>query len=193
MLGAEAVGQYAVAVRLSEAWYFIPVAITASLFPAIILVREKSEQRYHQQLQALFDGLVWLAILIALPMTFFSTYIVEMLFGAQYSQAGDVLAIHMWAAVFVFLGCALGRSFVVENRQTLNFYRNLSGLATNIVLNFLLIPVLGIKGAALATLVSYSVSTYLILPLFNDGRRQFILASKSLFPLRRLSHRKSYD
>jgi len=36
MLNAEAVGQYAAAVRLSETWYFIPMAISSSLFPAIL-------------------------------------------------------------------------------------------------------------------------------------------------------------
>ena len=36
MLGADQVGLYAAAVRLSEVWYFIPIVITASVFPAII-------------------------------------------------------------------------------------------------------------------------------------------------------------
>ncbi len=36
MLDATQVGIYAVAVRLSEVWYFIPVLITQSIFPAVI-------------------------------------------------------------------------------------------------------------------------------------------------------------
>ena len=36
MLSAEQVGLYSAAVKLSKAWYFIPVAITMSVFPAII-------------------------------------------------------------------------------------------------------------------------------------------------------------
>jgi O-antigen/teichoic acid export membrane protein len=41
MLGAEQVGHYAAAVRLSEAWYFVPMAITSSVFPAIINAKKK--------------------------------------------------------------------------------------------------------------------------------------------------------
>jgi len=41
MLGSEAVGQYSAAVRISEAWYFIPMVITSSLFPAIINAKKR--------------------------------------------------------------------------------------------------------------------------------------------------------
>lgn len=44
MLDAKAVGNYAVAVRISEAWCFIPMAITSSVFPAIINAKKISEK-----------------------------------------------------------------------------------------------------------------------------------------------------
>jgi len=64
MLNSEAVGNYAVAVRLSEVWYFIPMAITNSLFPAIISAKKVSEKLYYGRLQKLYDLMVWLAIAI---------------------------------------------------------------------------------------------------------------------------------
>ena len=70
MMNAEAVGQYAAAVRLSEAWYFIPMAIVSSIFPAIINAKKISEELYHARLQKLYDLMVWMAIAIAIPMTF---------------------------------------------------------------------------------------------------------------------------
>lgn len=50
MLNAEAVGQYAAAVRLSEAWYFIPMVIIPSLFPAIINAKKISEELYYTRI-----------------------------------------------------------------------------------------------------------------------------------------------
>ncbi|MHC4728644.1 MAG: flippase, partial [Planctomycetota bacterium] len=50
ILDTKAVGNYAVAVRLSEAWYFVPIAITGSLFPAIIKAKKISTQLYHDRL-----------------------------------------------------------------------------------------------------------------------------------------------
>ncbi len=36
MAGSEEVGVYAAAVRIAEAWYFIPVAVCSSVFPGIV-------------------------------------------------------------------------------------------------------------------------------------------------------------
>jgi PST family polysaccharide transporter len=55
MLGEKAVGQYAAAARISEAWYFIPMVISGSLFPAIIKAKEQSEKLYYERLQKLYD------------------------------------------------------------------------------------------------------------------------------------------
>jgi len=123
MLGSDAVGQYAAAVRLSEVWYFIPMVISASLFPAIINAKKVSEELYYARLQKLYDLMVWIAIAIAIPMTFLSDWVVDLLYGEVYSQAGSVLMIHIWAGVFVFLGVASGKWFISENEQMLAFWR----------------------------------------------------------------------
>jgi len=103
MLGSKAVGQYAAAVRLSETWYFIPMVIAPSLFPAIINAKKQSKDLYYSRLQNLYDLMVWMAIAIALPLTFLSDWVVELLFGKAYNQAGSVLTIHIWAGFFVML------------------------------------------------------------------------------------------
>ncbi len=93
MLGAKSVGTYAVAVRLSEVWYFIPAAITTSVFPAIVNARKISEKLYYERLERLYALMTWLAIGIALPITLLSDEIISILFGPQYQGAGSVLRI----------------------------------------------------------------------------------------------------
>jgi O-antigen/teichoic acid export membrane protein len=160
MMDAEAVGQYAAAVRLSEAWYFIPMVITSSLFPAIVNAKQQNEGQYYNQLQKLFNLMVWTAIAIALPMTFLSDWVIDLLYGGQYNQAGNVLMIHIWAGVFVFLGVASGKWLLTENLQMLSFWRTFNGMIINVILNFVLIPKYGIQGAAIATLISQAVAAY---------------------------------
>jgi len=180
MLDSEAVGQYAAAVRLSEAWYFLPMVITTSLFPAIINAKKVSEELYYERLQKLYDLMVWMAISVALPMSFLSDWVVDLLYGTNYSEAGGVLMIHIWAGIFVFLGVASGKWFVNENLQMLSFYRTFLGATINIVLNILLLPKFGIQGAAFATLVSQIVAAY-IFDLFNDATRAiFVMKTRSL-------------
>lgn len=180
MLDAEAVGQYAAAVRLSEAWYFIPMAVASSLFPSIVNAKKQSEHLYHSRLQQLYTLMIWLAIAIAVPITFLGGWLVNLLYGAQYVQASGVLTIHIWTGVFVFLAVASGKYLTVENMVMKIFYRNIFGVIVNIVLNILFIPMIGIKGAAIAILASWIVSGYLYDFFDKDTRMMFKMKSKSI-------------
>lgn len=161
MLGEYEVGVYSAAVRLSEAFYFIPMLLTASVFPAIVHAKKQSEELYYKRLQRLYTFLVWLAIGIALPMTLLSDWLVIFLFGDAYLLAGQVLTIHIWAAVFVFLGVAFTKFLLAENLTKISLQRTFFGAVTNVVLNFFLIPEYGVIGAAIATLLSQLVANYL--------------------------------
>lgn len=157
MLGSEAVGIYSAATRISEIGYFVPTAIVSSVFPSIIEAKQISEELYNRRLHKLFVIMAALAYAIAIPMTFMSGWVVELLYGNKYFEAGPVLSIHIWASVFVFLQICIGRWFVNENLQVQAFYGNLSGAALNVFLNLLLIPHFGVKGAAISTICSFGL------------------------------------
>ncbi|MDD5462570.1 MAG: flippase [Methylococcales bacterium] len=170
MLGEKEVGLYSAAVRLSEVWYFIPMIITNSLFPAIINAKQISEEFYYGRLQNLYTLMVWLAIGIALPMTFLSDWLVTLLYGEAYRAGGQVLMIYIWAAVFVFFGCAWSQWMLIENRTKTPTFFHINTMLWNVILNLFLIPKFGIIGAALSALISASIG-HTLLPLFIRSQR----------------------
>lgn len=184
MIGDQAVGIYSAAVRVSEVWYFIPMVIVASVFPSIVEAKKKSEELYYQRLQRLYDLMVWMAIAIALPMTFLSTWLIELLFGQAYIQAGTVLAIHIWASLFVFLGVASGKWFLTENRQILSLQRTLLGAVVNVGFNLVWIPRYGAIGAAYATVISYALAAMFSDLLQAETRKMFIMKVRAFNLLR---------
>jgi len=190
MLNSEAVGQYAAAVKISEAWYFIPMVISSSLFPAIINAKKKSEKLYYERLQKLYDLMVWMAIAIAVPMTFLSEWVVALLYGSKYHEAGSVLMIHIWAGVFVFLGVAGGKWLLSENLQIFSLLNTTIGAFVNIFLNYILIGRIGIQGAAWATFISYFISAYFSLLFWKKTRINFYNLSKSFFLSRIINVKK---
>ena len=180
MLGDDAVGIYSAAVRISEVWYFIPVMIVASVFPAILEAKKRDEAQYIQRLQRLYDLMVWLSVAIALPMTFVSTPIVVALFGSAYAESGPVLAIHIWASVFVFLGVASSQWFVAESRQILSLQRTLLGAIVNVIMNFILIPSFGPIGAAISTVVAYAIAAFLSDAVQAETKGMFAMKLNSM-------------
>jgi len=180
MVSDESVGIYSAAVRISEIWYFIPMTIVASVFPSIIEAKVRSESQYYQRLQRLYDIMVLLSVSIALPMTFLSTAIVLQLFGKAYIESGTILAILIWASVFVFLGVASGKWFLTENRQILSFQRAALGMIVNVILNLLLIPKFGAVGAAIATVVSYAMAAFFSDLFQGETQRMFYMKVHAL-------------
>lgn len=183
MLGERDLGLYSAAVKLSEAWYFVPVIITASIFPAIVNAKKIDRGLYLERLQKLCTLMTWLAIVVALPMTFLADSVVGLLYGDHYLDAGSVLAIHIWGAVFVFLGVASGVFFTAENYTRKTFYRTVLGAISNVVLNLALIPRYGINGAAVATVLSQFIANFLYDFFDHSTRDVVIIKIRALFPI----------
>lgn len=182
MRGAGEAGVYAAALRLSEAWYFIPMAITTSVTPTIMAARGEPGV-YYGRLERLSRLLVRVALLIALPLSLFATPLITAIYGSAYEAAGPVLAVHIWAALFVFLGVAQGPWDVGEDLTRLALYRTAGGAVANVLLNLWLIPGLGALGAALATAASYACSAWLLNLCHPRTRPIFLMQARALNPL----------
>ncbi len=179
MLGDADLGIYSVAVKLSEAWYFLPMIITSSVFPAILKARKKSRELYLARMQKLYDVFTWLTIPIAIITALLSPYIIGILFGDEFIQASLVLSILIFSGVFVFLGVASSKYLVSENQTKTSFYRTFIGLIINIVLNIILIPKYGITGSAIATLISYAFASCVANLFFKESRIIFFMQTRS--------------
>ncbi len=134
--------------------------------------------------------MVWMAIAIALPMTFLSDWAIHLLYGEQYSQAGSVLMIHIWAGVFVFLSVANDKWFYIENKAELLTIKVIIGAVSNVILNFILIPKYGINGAAVATIISYSISVLWSDLIIKNVKILLVMKLKSIFLINLLKIKK---
>ena len=189
MLGHEAVGIYSAATRISEIWYFIPIAIASSVSPAITEAKKISEDLYYRRIERLFQIMTLVSLSIVIPMTFLSDAVIRLFYGAGYAEAGRILSIHIWTAVFVFLGVAQGPWTLNEGLMKLSLHRTAFGAVVNILLNMSLIPRYGGIGAALATLISQSLSSFLLNGCDRRTRRIFSLQLGSFAVTRSISRR----
>ncbi len=181
-MNSSALGVYSTVVNLSESWYFIPVATVSALFPAIMNARKDDQVRYQKRLQNLYDLMSFLSVGIAIVMTFASPFLYKILYKPEYASGASILAIHVWAGVFVFLGSASGQYLIAESYLKLSLLRTAFGAIVNIGLNLWWIPLYGIKGAAYASLIAYAAATFFIL-FIPKTRPQGIMMLKSIFQI----------
>lgn len=180
MRGSVDVGLYAAAVRISEVWYFIPVFLAQSSFPVIVRSKEENKGIYRRRLQNLFSFSCVFSYFMILPLMLFSHFIVVALFGPAYAASGKVVAMHVWAGLFVSLGVVQSSWLVSEGLTKLSLYRTVLGAVVNVILNLLLIPLFGIMGAAVATVASYALAAMFSNLLFKVTRPIFKMQLKGL-------------
>lgn len=183
MVNAKEVGIYSAAVRLAEVWYFIPAIIYSSVYPSIVEARSMREALFYDRLQKLYNIMAFGGILIALPMTFAADWIADLLFGVSYTRAGPMLAILVWAGLFVNLGIARSSFLMSMNWTKTHFVTVFMGCLVNVVLNLILIPRYGGMGAAIASCIAYWFAThgacFFYKPLHTTG---YMITKALLYP-----------
>ncbi|HBQ3117983.1 TPA: flippase, partial [Klebsiella quasipneumoniae subsp. similipneumoniae] len=179
--GYSTVATYAVAARLSEAWYFFPTIITASFFPLLILAKKESEEKYKHTLLDLSRKLFFCALIISIFITIIAHTAINILYGEAYAESATILIIHIWASLFVFMRAVLSKWLVIENMLPFSLVTHISGAIVNIILNLILIPKMGGIGSAIATVISYSISSYFSLFIFKRTRVMGWIMTKAIF------------
>lgn len=174
IMGEHAVGIYAAGVKLTEVFYFIPGVICGSLFTAIINAKKTNSKTYFGRLKNLYLLLFGLALLVAVPISLLAKPIISLVFGASYLASAAVLQLYIWSSLGLFVGTGVSHQLVAENRTKTIFWLNFGTMILNIGLNILLIPKIGLTGAALSTLISYIVSPLWLVAIgWKIGKREY--------------------
>lgn len=179
-LGSTALGHYSIATRLTDTWYFIPLAISTAAFPKISQLRTSDNAKYLAEFQRLCRIVVTLGIGVAVPLSFSAPLVVKILFGASYLPSAAVLQIYVWTIVFVFLGTVSSQWFIHENLQFYSLVRNSLGAILNLMLNIALIPRWGLIGSAFATFSAVFVASYAANSLSPKTRSLFNLHTRAI-------------
>jgi len=162
MLDAHQLGLYAAATKIYEGWIIVPYILSISLLPAIVKLKSSSPKNYEINLTKLFSLVFWSGIVVAVITTLGGEWVIRFTFGEAFAGAASVLAIVMWTAAFTSLGSVTARYLTVEGMEKKIAFRTIVALVTNIIMNLILIPIYGIEGAAVATLVTIFIANYLI-------------------------------
>jgi PST family polysaccharide transporter len=169
-LGSEATGQYAAVVRFAEATYLVASVAVAASAPRIIATHPAGSVAYRLAYRRLLRQLLAIAVASALVLTVIARPLVQVLLGEAYLPAAPVLAICAWTAIPVYLGTARDRLAIDLAITRTSVVNTAAGAALNVVLNLALLPRVGIVGAGIATLVSYT-AMITIIPALDRRQR----------------------
>ncbi|KOO58199.1 hypothetical protein WH43_10490 [Rheinheimera sp. KL1] len=140
---------------------FVIAAANSAILPFLSRQNEIQPNRAKDEISIFkfmfIIGLVISTILFILSDAFYSN-----LFDGKYELSKSIYQILVWYLLIVFCYTAMTNLLVARGRIKLLIYMNGVMLMFNIGLNYLMIPSLGAKGAAIATIISELVILFFL-------------------------------
>jgi len=160
-------GVYVVAVTLVEKLFLISGAISTILFPK--LSQLSSDDFSKMELTAFVSRMVLLLTIIgALGLAVFAYFIIKYLFGSEFLGSLYPLIILIPGVVVISLAKIWANDIAARGKPEINMYISMITLIFNTLGNIIIIPRLGMSGAALTTTLSYLVSSGLTFKYYNN-------------------------
>lgn len=157
------VGYYSVAVVLAEALWYFPAAVGVVIFARTPGLSTKEANKSTPQI---CRNTFFITILAALVLFALGRYIITLFFGSVFLLALKPLWILLPGVIALSICKVLGNEITGRGRPLINTIASGVSLAMNVPLNLLLIPRMGIVGAAWASSVSYTVTAIIVLIAF---------------------------
>ena len=156
MLGNTDVAYYTAAYRLTGTFVFIPAAFFSAMYP---VYSKWQSQSGNETVKRLLQVSLRVMALIGLPISaglfVIANKLILLLYNVEYDPAIPVLKILSWSVILFFVANSFGY-FLISLQKTSKYYSISAGLGVfvNIFFNFILIPIYGIKGAAIGTIIT---------------------------------------
>ncbi|NDJ76122.1 MAG: oligosaccharide flippase family protein, partial [Chloroflexi bacterium] len=107
-----------------------------------------------------------LSLPIAIYISLLAVPLSSLVFGPEYTRTADILQILIWYTVVTMVVNVFAQAMLVQNRQTRLLVIRAGGLVLNVILNLILLPTIGVTGAAIATLCAELVILVLVVRSF---------------------------
>ncbi len=180
------VGYYAAASTICHMWLFVPQALANSARPIIMELKNANPRLYMRRIQQLNCVIFWLGVAFAVVVTGLSHFIIDRLYGNDYSEARGPLLFMIWSMVLSAMSNARAIWMISEGKQKYTKHILICGVSVNLILNGTLIPLFGMNGAAFATLITEVVCCFIAPYVLKETRPYVKSMVRSLNPFRNL-------
>lgn len=153
------VGLYALGVVISESLWQIPSAASVALFPRSARARDRDANYFTCFVTR---QVLLLAVVLGVAMALASPVVVPLIFGARFASSVAVIWWILPGTVALAAGKVMAADITARGKPGYNSIISIAVGILTIMLDLLLIPRMGIRGAALASSISYLVQGALI-------------------------------
>jgi len=160
MIGLAQVGIYSIGARVASVSNFIYIAFAGGWqYFAFSTMKDKDQVGLTSKVFEYLGMISFSVFFLAIP---FYKYVFQIFFTGEYILGESVFPYLFLCPLLLILFQTAGSQFLIVKKSYLITMSLIIGVLINVVLNYFLIQIYGIKGCALATLIGYSLSTLII-------------------------------
>ncbi|GEM_PF-2640440 len=152
--GSEAVGIYSAMYKIVFGFYLFATLYANSIFPVFSQLFTHARDEFTNLYRRSVQLMAGFGFLFGLAITLFARPIIQMFFGEAYLGGTLTLQISIWSIMIFLVGVILYDALIVAGKQKELLWSVLISTALNALLNFIMIPMWGMAGAALATVIA---------------------------------------
>tara|TARA_R110001583_G_scaffold162199_1_gene314367 strand:+ start:3182 stop:4471 length:1290 start_codon:yes stop_codon:yes gene_type:complete len=175
-------GLYSAATRISDIWLIIPPILTQALIP-YIAKKYKSNSEFGQFGRSIMQITVICSLSFIILIYFTSDFIIELVYGDEFSASSKILQLHVIAGLFSAIGNIQASWMYTWGLARFAALKNVIACCLGLALNLILIPHFGVYGAATATIISIFASSVLLNVVHSKSREVFYSFWRSIFLL----------
>ena len=130
----------------------------------------------------LYSLIIYLGLAQSTVLTIFAKPVVSILYGEMYLPAIPLLQIITWYTSFSYMGTIRNIWILAEEKQRYLWIINLSGAVLNVFGNYVLISLIGVSGAAIASVLTQFFTNFILCFIISPIKPTVKLILKSLNP-----------
>lgn len=165
-------GLYSLAVNIINYVWMIPDAFKDVLFSKSAKSLDRKNIMFSLQISLAFILMCFFCFIIV------GKFLIKIMYGIEFVGAYAAVVLLIIGALSMSIYKIIGVVLVSQGKRVVNFISLALSAGANIVLNYLMIPKIGMMGAAWASVISYTICAFILLFYF---RMEFSFTLKELF------------
>lgn len=183
MLNVRQVGIYSISNNMISVVAIAIGPIQISIFPKMIEWYNNDKNLYYKKYLAITSFATWLYIVGIILTYIIAPTIFNMFLSKEYAKSLDVFNIHVLGTFFMYNATLRSSHFTLTKNTYVMMISQIIAVLINIVLNYIMIPLIGVYGAATATAITQFLSLFISNLFFENGKKVFWLQLKGINPL----------
>ena len=178
MIDKQSVGFYSVAGKFTELCIFVPTILSQTITPILVKLYENNITEYKNKAQSFMNLTIWGTVVGCLIICLIASPLIKYTFGPQYISSIALLQIMVFKVIGYAFAQTTGAMIVIEKKQQLVVIRNIIGCITSIGLNLLFIPLWGVKGAVITSVITAfctGLISHIFIPKYHTILRMQII------------------